>query len=205
RTSSPSAFPPGEECSGFPQSCKAFSRSLYNLPRFFAAIVSLPGKPSDSVNRCKPLLLRAAEAILHQISVFRRVLVELSQDRNSSEAGAAKEHLSGKVRLAYFQKDTVAPLAGEFAHQLLHHLRAHMPQPEVGGDGEVKNVEPALVELVNHEADNPVLRFGDHADAVALPQTANKVLFGPRELKTLTFNLKHIGHIAPDHPADMHP
>jgi hypothetical protein len=45
--------------------------------------------------------------------------------------------------------------------------------------------------------------LGDHADAVALPQTREKVFLGPVELEALALNLENFGHVPPDHPADL--
>jgi hypothetical protein len=64
-------------------------------------------------------------------------------------------------------------------------------------------VQTVLVQLVDHEADDSLVVFGYHADTVALPQAANKVLFGPAELETAVFDLQNFGHVPPDHPADV--
>ncbi len=73
----------------------------------------------------------------------------------------------------------------------------------VAVDGKVKNVQSVLVQFVDHETDNLVIAFGDHADAIALPETADEIILGPRELETITFDAEHVGHIATNHPADV--
>jgi hypothetical protein len=48
-----------------------------------------------------------------------------------------------------------------------------------------------------------MILFGDHANTIALSQTAEKVLLSPRELKTLSLNLQNFCHITPNQPADL--
>src|SRR5262249_47049625 len=45
--------------------------------------------------------------------------------------------------------------------------------------------------------------LGHHADAVALPQAAQKVFFGPRILEALLLRLQDLRHVPANHPADM--
>jgi hypothetical protein len=59
------------------------------------------------------------------------------------------------------------------------------------------------VQFVNHEPHNVVIAFGHHADAVPLTQTTNEILFRPRKLEAPIFDLENLGHVPPDHPADM--
>ena len=69
--------------------------------------------------------------------------------------------------------------------------------------GEVQQVQPVLVEFVDHEPDDAVVGLGDHADAVPLPQALEEILLRPGELEAPPFGLEHLGHIAADHPADV--
>jgi len=69
--------------------------------------------------------------------------------------------------------------------------------------GEIENVQLGLVQLVDHEADDFLALLGDHADAVALAQAAEEVLFGPGEFEALRFGLQDFGHVAANYPADM--
>jgi hypothetical protein len=64
-------------------------------------------------------------------------------------------------------------------------------------------VEPRLVQLINHKADDPLGVLGDHANAVALPQTANEFLLEPGELEGSPFDIQDLRHIAPNHPTDV--
>src|SRR5439155_22401809 len=48
-----------------------------------------------------------------------------------------------------------------------------------------------------------VTLLGHHANAIALPQAAEKVFFGPGEIEARLLGLKDFGHIPPDHPADV--
>src|SRR5206468_12853334 len=62
------------------------------------------------------------------------------------------------------------------------------------GDREVEDVQPVLVQLVDHEADDPVVVFGHHADAVPLAEAAEEVVLGPGVLedrKSTRLNSSH--------------
>src|SRR5262249_61781222 len=76
--------------------------------------------------------------------------------------------------------------------------------PPGGVDREVEDVQLGLVQLVDHEADHLLALLGHHADAVALPQAAEEVLFRPGILEALLLGLQDFGHVAADHPADVH-
>ena len=84
------------------------------------------------------------------------------------------------------------------------HLAADAAAAEARVDGEVQDVQPVLVQLIDHEADDPLAGLGDHADAVALAEAAEEVLLVPGELEALLFDRQDLGHVAADHPADMH-
>src|SRR5215213_5411672 len=73
------------------------------------------------------------------------------------------------------------------------------------GHRKVEDVKPRLVELINHEAHDALAMLGDHADAVALTQTADEVFLEPRKLEAATLDVEHLGHIAANHPADVNP
>jgi hypothetical protein len=61
------------------------------------------------------------------------------------------------------------------------------------------------VQLVDHKTDDPLGMLGHHADAISLPQATNEFLLEPGELERGPFDVQHLRHVAPDHPADMHP
>jgi hypothetical protein len=46
--------------------------------------------------------------------------------------------------------------------------------------------------------------LGDHADAIALAEAIDEIFLGPGELEAIAFDIEHLVHVAPDHPADMH-
>jgi hypothetical protein len=94
-------------------------------------------------------------------------------------------------------------LLRELADQLVEHLAAQSPPPEIGSDGKVHDVQQVSIELIDHEADDLLFVFGDHANAVSLAEAADKVVFGPREFEALRFNVENFGHIPANHPADM--
>ena len=66
----------------------------------------------------------------------------------------------------------------------------------VAVDGKVENVQTVLVQFVNHEAHDFTIAFGNHADAVSLSQAANEVVFGPRELETISLSMPRTSGIS---------
>jgi phosphoribosylformylglycinamidine synthase len=52
--------------------------------------------------------------------------------------------------------------------------------------------------------DDPLIALGHHANAVALPQTADEIVFRPGKFKAPLFNGQDLGHIPANHPANMH-
>src|SRR6185437_7920749 len=70
-------------------------------------------------------------------------------------------------------------------------------------DGEVQELQLLLVQLIDHETDDLVSLLGDHADAVALSQDLEKILFSPAVREAISFDLEDLFHIASDHPADV--
>src|SRR4029077_17540219 len=66
------------------------------------------------------------------------------------------------------------------------------------------DVNLAAVQLVDHEADDALAMFGDHADAIALPQDAKKLLLAPGILEARVLDRQDLGHVAPDHPPNVH-
>src|SRR5262245_32889651 len=71
-------------------------------------------------------------------------------------------------------------------------------------DRKVEDVQLGLVQFVDHEPDDLFALLGDHADAVALAEAAEEIFLGPRVLEALLLGVQDFGHVAPDHPADMH-
>jgi hypothetical protein len=59
------------------------------------------------------------------------------------------------------------------------------------------------VQLINHESHNSVALLGHHANAIALPQAANEIVFLPGEFKALRLDVEYLGHIATNHPPDV--
>jgi hypothetical protein len=54
----------------------------------------------------------------------------------------------------------------------------------VSMDRKIQDVQTVLVKLVNHEADDLIVFFGHHTNAITLPQAPNEVIFIPSELET---------------------
>ena len=87
---------------------------------------------------------------------------------------------------------------------LLDHLAADALAAELGMGGEVEHLDLVAVQLVDHESDDPLAELGDHADAVPLPEHAEELLLAPGELETRMLDGQNLGHVAPDHPANVH-
>src|SRR5688500_10621580 len=104
-----------------------------------------------------------------------------------------EEQLSGEIGLAHFEHDAIAALRRELAHQLPHHLPAYAAAAELGMDREIEDVQTILVQLVDHEADHPFRVLSHHADAVALPQAADEIIFRPGKLEAFLLNHHHFG------------
>src|SRR5690606_5733334 len=141
--------------------------------------------------------------ILHQVRILGRVFVIGPQYGHGAKAGHLKEELGGQIRLANFQRDPHPPLARQFAEQLLDHLPADAAATEFRGNRKVEDVEPRLMELVDHEPDDALAALGDHANAVALPQAADEVFFEPGKFKAAALDVEHLRHVAADHPTNV--
>ena len=85
----------------------------------------------------------------------------------------------------------------------VHHLLADSAPPRFRRHCEIEDMQSALVQLVDHEADHPVAMLGHHANAVPLPQAAYKVLFKPRELEAAALDVEHLRHVAANHPPNV--
>lgn len=143
-------------------------------------------------------VVRRVQAEPHEVGVFFGVVVVATDDADGAERLRPEEDLCVEIPLADFQQDLVASLLGEFVDQPQDHLRADALTTEFGIDGEILNVEPRFVQLVDHEADDLVVEFGHHPDAVPLTETAEEVLFGPGEIKARLFDPEDIGHVPPE-------
>src|SRR3954467_14449894 len=167
------------------------------------SVLRLAGQAVDSVHRQDEIGLFGLAAELHQVGIFRRVVVELVEHAGGLESARAEENLGGEIRFAYFDRDARAALTGKLAAELLDHLAANTTATEVGGDSEVQNVQPRFVQLVDHEADDAFGMLGHHSNAIALSQTADELLFEPREFKSGALDIEDLGHVSSDHPTNV--
>src|SRR5207244_4634393 len=131
------------------------------------------------------------------------ILVRGAQHPNRPERLGPEKELRVQIGFADFQRNPRPPVARQLGNQFGDHLGAHPRAPATRMHREIEDVQLRLVQLVNHEADYFFALLGDHADAVALPQTAEEVLLGPGEFETGLFGLQNLRHIAADHPANM--
>ena len=72
-------------------------------------------------------------------------------------------------------------------------------------DGEIEHLQSGLVQFIDHEADDALAVLRDHADAVPLAKDAEEFLLAPGKFKPGVLDGKDLGHVAPNHPANMHP
>src|SRR5438552_1780946 len=127
----------------------------------------------------------------------------MSRARNAN--GSARKRRLGAVALVLLSlekersasKSNSTPLAPA-------DLRKKPAAPAVRVDGEVEDVQLVLVQLIDHEADDLFALLSDHADAVALAQTAEEVLLGPGVVEAGLLGLQDLGHVAANHPANVH-
>ena len=143
------------------------------------------GQSRYPVARLDRRFLRAV-AILHQVGVFRRVVIIAVQHGDRPEPVLAEEQLGGQVRLADLQQDPQAALRKRVCRSAWPPFGCR--RPAAGTPGSTQKFStwmPRLVQLVDHEAHDPVFMFGDHADAIPLPQTADKIVVHPGELEVL--------------------
>ena len=114
-----------------------------------------------------------------------------------------EEELGGEVGLSDFGDDFASSLLRELIDETLDHALADLLAPSRGRDGEVEDVKSGFMEFINHESDDLAILFGDHADAVALSQAAEEILFRPLKLEAGLFDGQDFFHIASDKPADL--
>src|SRR5215471_5559624 len=144
------------------------------------------------------------ETVLHQEGVLAAVLVIRPQHAHCLESLSPEKQLRRQISFAHFQSDLCAAMAGKFADQLGHHLPAHPQAAKHRPDREIQDMKLGFVQFINHEADDFFALLGHHADAIALAQAAQKVLFGPCEFKAVLLGLENLRHVAADHPANVH-
>ncbi len=139
----------------------------------------------------------------HDIGVFGGVVVMGSDDSDGLEVLGLEEELCFEVGFTDFEKDFLSALLREFVDELGDHLQSDPESSQVGVGGEIEQLESCLVQFVDHESDDPLVVFGDHADAVALPEVSEEIFLGPRLLKIRLLDLHHLGHVPPDQPANL--
>src|SRR5262249_39679479 len=109
-----------------------------------------------------------------------------------------------QIRLADIQGNPIPPLGGELADELEDHLTAHSVPSELGMSGEIQDVDLVPMQLVDHEADDALAVLSDHADAIPLSQDAKELFLAPRIFKACVFDREDLGHVATDHPPNVH-
>ena len=150
------------------------------------------------------LRLGGAVVVLHQVRVFGRVVVEVTQDRRGAEPDAAEEQLSRQRLVSRTSSDSRVrrwllslPISLSTICEPTPRRRASF------ATAKFSKMQPRLVQLVDHEAEHPLAPLGDHADAVATAEARDEVLLRPGELERLLLDAEHLLHVAADHPADV--
>ncbi len=64
-------------------------------------------------------------------------------------------------------------------------------------------MQPVFVQFIDHEANDFIILFCHHPDAIALAKTTNEVFLRPRKLETLIFDCQNRRHIAANHPTNV--
>src|SRR3954469_8226875 len=77
------------------------------------SVLPLAGQAVDSIHRQDEIGLFGLAAELHQVGIFRRVVVELMQHAGGLESAGAEENLGSEICFADFQRDAGASLAGK--------------------------------------------------------------------------------------------
>jgi hypothetical protein len=60
------------------------------------------------------------------------------------------------------------------------------------------------LELIDHESYDLLGAFGNHADAVALSQAVDELIFGPWIFEACRFDIEHCLEISTNQPPDMY-
>ena len=126
-----------------------------------------------------------------------------AEDADRPESLVAEEQLAVQVPLTAFEHDLVATLLRELVDETQNHLLTDSVATDFGGDGKVQNLQPRLVQFVDHEADDLVIVLRDHPNAVPLAEAAEEVFIRPGKLKAGRFDAKDFLHIAANQPANL--
>ena len=147
---------------------------------------------------------RFVEMIGHAVGILSRILVMLADDLGRAEADDPEEELGRQVGLANEEGDAVPSLGGELARQLADHLAAHAVASQLRVRREIEDVDLVAMKLVDHEPDDSLTQFGNHPDAVPLTEDPEEFLLAPGILETRMLDGQDLGHVAANHPANMH-
>jgi len=168
-----------------------------------AAVVSGGIEFRDAVARNEDVAGVLIQTVTHIVSVFAGIFVVVSQDSDCPESTVREEQLRRKIGFPYFQNDFSSPLLRQFVDQPLNHLPTNSASAEFRSNGKVQDPEHRFMKLIDHEADDAVVKLGHGSDTVSLSQAAEEFLFCPCELKTLPFDRKHFIHVTTDQPSDL--
>jgi len=131
-------------------------------------------------------------SIQHPIRILIRVAVESFQYRYCTESHPTKEQLRTKVSFSDFERDLVAALIRQLANQFVYHLTPDPAMAEIRMNREVHDMKSRPMQFVEHETDNLLFVFHDHANAVALSKATNEILLLPRIWITLSLDSQNI-------------
>lgn len=145
------------------------------------------------------------DAISHIICVFTGVIIMVAKHRDGPESVVGKKQLRGNVGFTYLQNDFATPLLRQFVDQALNHLSTNAVASGFGSDCKIQNSQYGFVQFIDHGPHNFVIEFSHGTDAVSLPKTTEKFLFGPWELKTVSLDGQDFIHIPSDQPANLSP
>ncbi len=119
------------------------------------------------------------QAELHDVGVLFGIVEVTSQDADRFEVLLFEEQLAVQIPFTDLDDDLTTALLGELVDQPEHHLGSDALATSFRSDCEIQNMQPRLVQLINHEPENSMIVLSDHSDAVTLTEAAEKVFVVP--------------------------
>ena len=146
---------------------------------------------------------RAWQCVFHRIRIFVSIFVVIPKNRSGAESGFLEKQLSAEIRFSDFERDGSSSLLGKLINELSHHVPPDAESTKLLCNRKAHHMHAILEELVNHETPYAMLVIRNHANAISLAQTAQKIFFVPRKLEALCFDVQHIPHIPTNHPPHL--
>jgi hypothetical protein len=124
-------------------------------------------------------------------------------DGYGPESLRTKKELSVKVSFADCQAYPQTALLAQFAFEFGNHRAANPLPPTTGRDRKIQDADFRAVQFIDHVTHDKPVVLANHADAVLLPKTTDKIRLAPRKFKRRKFNVQDSRHVLSDHPSKM--